>query len=159
MNPIYILTGAPIWVWPLLALLVFIGLRATQPRTFPAWPLYFLPLLGLLPVNAVNGLSPAPMIWVAFLCAYGAGVAFGYWFQARVVVSKTAKDVSSRGEYVTLIALMVVFWMNFVAGLFQAVAPAMYASSGFHMAFATLAGIAAGSFGGRALRVLLMPQQ
>lgn len=48
-----ILTGTPVWVWPLFAGLVFVGLRATRTRFVPVWLVYVLPLLGVLSMRAL----------------------------------------------------------------------------------------------------------
>jgi len=49
--------------------------------------------------------------------------------------------------------MMVIFWANFAGGVVAAVAPLAYASAPFHVALAACLALAAGSFGGRALRV------
>lgn len=150
-----ILNGAPIWVWPLLALLVFFGLKATRNRVTPTLPIYLLPLLALLPLNAVNSLQGAGFLWAVFGLAYVIGGLLGFAFQRRIISQKSAGRVTLRGEWVTFAVVMAVFWMNFVGGVVGAISPDTYASNGFHIMFATIAGLAAGSFIGRALRVFL----
>lgn len=148
-----ILSGAPIWVWPLLVFLIYFGLKATSKRTVTVWPMYILPLLGFLSVNAVNGLSPSKSIWIFFGLAYFIGIGSGLWFQRGIIAGKIGLTVTLAGEWVTLSILMVVFWMNFVGGVMRVVAPDIYANASFHQAFAAIAGLAAGSFLGRAAQV------
>lgn len=150
---ISILSGAPLWVWPLLAFLVFFGLKATRSRETPSLPIYLLPLLGLLSLNAVNSLQGAGALWFVFSVAYLFGAFLGFGFQKRVIREKSAKGVSLKGEWVTFMVLMTVFWMNFTGGVVKAISPDTYASTGFHILFTVIAGLAAGSFIGRALRV------
>lgn len=152
---VQIINGAPIWVWPLLVGLIFLGLRATQSRTTPYMPTYFYWLLGILPINAVNSFSPAPIIWIAFVAFYLLGAGLAFQFQRRIIVTKAAGRMTLKGEWVTLIVFMTVFWMNFAGGVVEAISPETYASAGFHIIFATIAGLAAGSFIGRALQVFL----
>lgn len=152
-----ILTNAPIWIWPLLVLLVLIGLRASRDRAAPIWLLCILPFLGLLSLNAVNGLSPIANVWLVFAVSYGIGAGLGYRFQRGIIISKTSSHVHLRGEWLTLLVLMVIFWMNFVGGFLNAVFPSVYASTVFHMMFAAIAGLAAGSFMGRAAAALKAP--
>lgn len=154
-----ILTGPPLWVWPLLLLLIYFGLKATRVRRVPAWPLYMLPLLGLLSVNAVNNLSPKLSIWVLFAILYLVGSGLGFRFQRRIVLEKSGTTVLLSGEWVTLFVLMTVFWMNFLGGTIKAVAPEIFAAAFFHQVFAAVAGLAAGSFLGRAVRVTISPEQ
>lgn len=150
-----ILLGAPIWVWPLLVFLIYFGLKAAVTRTVAVWPIYVLPLLGLLSVNAVNGLSPSTTIWIVFGLAYLVGAGTGFQYQRSIVSQKVRTTVTLAGEWITLLVLMVVFWMNFLGGVMRAIAPDVFASAGFHQVFAAIAGLAAGSFLGRATRVYL----
>jgi hypothetical protein len=152
-----IVTGAPIWVWPLLVGLVLLGLKASKDRTALALPSYFYPLFGLLSLNAVNALGVGPLVWLGFGIAYLAGVLLGNRFQTQVILGKTAKRVSLKGAWLTMTVLMVIFWMNFVGGVIEAISPAAYASIGFKTGFALVAGLAAGSWAGRALRTFLTP--
>lgn len=154
---IQIISGAPIWVWPLLVGLVLLGLRATKERRTPYLPIYFYWLLGILSLNAVNGLSPSPMVWAVFGGLYLLGAALGFQFQRRIIVTKSAGRITLKGEWVTLAVFMTVFWMNFVGGVVSAISPETYAAAGFHMIFAAIAGLVAGSFIGRALRVFFTP--
>lgn len=154
-----IFLGAPLWVWPLLAFLIYFGLKATSARTVVAWPLYVLPLLGLLSVNAVNGLSPSVFSWILFFLAYLVGAGAGFWFQRCIASQKTGATVTLVGEWVTLLVLMVVFWMNFLGGVMRVVAFDLFTSATFHHVFAAVAGLAAGSFLGRAIRVFSIKKQ
>lgn len=148
-----IITGTPIWVWPLLGLLVFVGLRATRSRETMVLPLYFLPLLGVLSVMAVNRFHPGPIIWGAFAMAYLLGVGAGFGLQKKVLLEKTGHRVRLRGEWVTLGLMMVVFWMNFTGGVMRVVVPQIYNGAGFQAGFTVIAGLVAGIFLGRAVRV------
>ncbi|MEQ9695682.1 hypothetical protein [Shimia sp. SDUM112013] len=151
---ISILHGAPFWVWPVLALLVWLGLRATRVRSVASWSLYVLPLAGLLSLNAVHGLNVGVAVWAVFGGGYLSGALFGRRYQAGLVLEKSGGVVRLAGEWMTLLVLMIVFWVNFAGGVAQAIAPVVYASFGFKLGFAAIAGLAAGSFLGRAIAVL-----
>jgi len=152
-----ILTGAPIWVWPLLVLLLTLGFIASKSRSRPYIPIYFFWLFGGLSLNAVNSLAPAPMIWGAFGLAYLLGAAFGCRFQDRIIIAKSKTRITLKGEWLSMIVLMTIFWMNFVGGVVQAISPDAYASNGFHALFAIIAGLASGTFIGRAIAVYRTP--
>ncbi len=155
-----IVTGAPIWVWPLLVLLVVVGLRATRQREALALPLYFLPLLGVLSINAVSRFQAGWEVWALFALAYVFGGRVGFGFQKGVLLNKSGRRVRLRGEWLTFGLMMVVFWMNFTGGVMRAVAPAVYNGNGFQFGFAVIAGLAAGVFLGRAMWVFTAsPQQ
>jgi hypothetical protein len=79
------ITGAPIWVWPLLALLVFAGLRARQDRSALVVLVYGLPALGFLGVRSTVALSVEGWIWLLFAVCYVFGCWGGYQLQRRWV--------------------------------------------------------------------------
>ncbi len=146
-----IIDGAPIWVWPVLAFLVWAGLRATRARTVPTWPIYVMPAVGFLSVNAVAGLPSTSGQWPLFVLVYLLGAMLGYRYQRPKILQKQGGTVHLAGEWLTFTVLMVVFWMNFASGVAQAIAPEVYASATFTRAFIAIAGLASGSFCGRAL--------
>ncbi len=148
-----IVSRVPVWVWPLLVLLVVLGLRATHRRETMVLPVYLMPLLGMLSINAVNRFQGGAVLWGVFAVAYLSGIGIGLWFQRRVVLGKSGTRVTLRGEWLTFGLMMTVFWMNFAGGVMRAVAPAIYGGLGFQTGFTIIAGVAAGIFLGRAVRV------
>lgn len=152
-----ILTGAPIWVWPLLIVLIVLGVIASRDRTRLVMPMYFFWLLGAISLNAVSALAADAVVWVGFGLAYLVGAGLGFQFQKTIIVRKFERQISMKGEWVTLVVLMAIFWMNFVGGIVQAISPEAYGSFTYHIIFATVAGLVAGSFLGRSLRTFLTP--
>lgn len=157
MSLLAIFTNAPIWVWPLLGVLLTVGFIASRERTTLIAPLYALPLLGILSGNAVNALPAHSFVWVLFAAAYGIGVWRGYRFQDGIILFKSKTHVKLKGEWLTMTVVMVIFWMNFVSGAARAIAPSLFHAPMFHIVFATIAGLLAGVFLGRALRLLKTP--
>lgn len=159
MSSLAFLSNAPIWVWPLLALLIGFGVIASRERTTLITPLYGLPFLGILSFNAVNELPVHPSIWIICTVFYILGAWRGFQFQESIILFKSYTHVTLSGEWLTMVVVMVIFWMNFVSGVVQAVVPTIYLSSGYHMIFAAIAGLTAGVFFGRALRLLTSPSE
>jgi|AntRauMFilla1563_2_1112583.scaffolds.fasta_scaffold19861_2 hypothetical protein len=73
------LTGAPLWVWPLLVVLVAVGLRSLRARTVPVALVYGLPALGVMALRTVAGLPAQGWIWGVFALAYALAYALGVW--------------------------------------------------------------------------------
>lgn len=149
-----IISNIPIWVWPLFLLLLFFGLRATKERQSPIWPLYLLPLLGLLALNTASRLDGAILVWGVFPIAYIAGVLIGYSKQKGWLLSRQGSRITLAGEWMTLVTMMIVFWMNFFAGFLKAVAPELSESNMFILVFVVLTACASGIFLGRGWYVL-----
>jgi len=59
-----IFTGAPIWVWPFLVVLIIIGMRARRDRKASAFLIYAMPLLGILALRSTNALPAGSWIWL-----------------------------------------------------------------------------------------------
>ncbi|MCF6320560.1 MAG: hypothetical protein L3J32_02185 [Rhizobiaceae bacterium] len=148
-----ILMGPPVWVWPLLAGLLILGLRASKTRRVPIILIYLLPLLGLISINAVVGLERQLIAWIVYFAAYGIGVFAGFAKQAKWLLAKESGRVRLAGEWITLSAMMTIFWVNFIVGTVGAVNPQLLSNAGFIAVSVGLIACASGSFLGRALRV------
>lgn len=148
-----ILQGAPIWVWPLLVLLVVVGLRATKTREVPVWLAYATPLLGLISINRLVDLPNPALVWSVYAIGYAAGLAAGYALQRRWLISKQGGRLKLEGEWVTFTTMMLLFSMSFVGGIVSDINAGLYGSFGFIVVYTGLIAIASGSFLGRALRL------
>lgn len=153
-----ILTSAPLWVWPLLAVLILVGWRSRQERTIPLAVVYLLPMIGLLTLPALVALPHSGAALAAHGLAYAAGAALGYRLQGRWLLAKGPRHVRLGGESLTLVLMMTMFSAKFVHGTMTAIAPATVSGWSYGMAFGAVTGLAAGLFAGRALRTILAPR-
>ena len=147
-----ILLNTPVWVWPLLAILIAVGLRARHTRIVPLWLLYVLPVLALLPLHATASLGAGGWVWAVFTVAFCAGAGGGFFLQGRWLLGRVGTKLQLAGENITLVVLMVIFFANFVLGFLTATAPALAASPMFHTVFVVVIASCGGTFSGRALR-------
>ena len=147
-------TEAPLWVWPLLAFLIWVGLRATKEREAPVAIYWLMPLFVLLSLNAMMETARPDVAWPAFAVSYLAGARVGFAYQARVVIARTARRVRVRGEWITLATIMAVFCLGYARGALGAVAPEFLASPHGAAAVAAISGALSGQFAGRALSVI-----
>lgn len=158
MSALSIVFGAPLWVWPLLGFLLFVGWRSAQERDVPLAAIYLLPLLGLLSVKTLTAMAN-PLVGLAiFAACYAAGASIGYRLQARWIIAKQATSVRLTGEWATMTVILVLFGANFANGTVAVMAPQLYASTPFIAGFAILTGLASGTLGGRALRTATMAE-
>ena len=148
---------APIWVWPLLVWMLYEGVSCLRYRTVAIWVYWMLPLFALMSVRGRLEAAAPEIDLPVYFAAYALGVAFGHWFQGHVLVERTAAHVVVRGEALTLIMLMTIFWMNFARGVVEAISPDLLLDPLTIAALAAIGGIASGQFAGRALRVLRAP--
>jgi len=142
MHPGQIATGAPIWVYILLAVLILLGVRRLRTRAVPT-------AVALIP-------SIAFLLWsiagvVAFAAHAGFLPAVGAWLAGAVVGAAggvvlpdprgqrlPGGYVRQPGSPVPLILYLVVFTIRFACGAWAAIAPAQ-------ASLATAIGIAVGA--------------
>lgn len=151
-----IFQNAPVWVWPLFFVLLYIGFLATKTRNSSIIPYIFYPLFGLSAANSIGALVHNPANWWIFGRTYLLGVTLAFRWQDGLILQKTGWKMRLKGDRITLVILMTVFFSNFVNGVVEAVGPQLREMFVFTIIFATVIGACAGSFSGRALRVLTL---
>lgn len=149
--------GAPVWVWPLLAVLMWLGLRATRDRSAPVWLTYLMPLITLSAIPRIISLVETTPGLAGYVAGMVAGIAFGYWRQGAWIVGKSAGMLQMRGEWFTLVAVMIIFWSNFVNGTVQAINPELPDHPAYALTLAVVLALAGGFFLGRTIRTIVTP--
>jgi hypothetical protein len=150
-----IISAIPIWVWPLLAGLLFVGTRARHERRSPVWLIYAMPLLGLLSLNRIAPLgSDATLI---LMVGWGAGLLLGYMHQPLWCLSRDHNQVVLRGESITMITILTLFSMNFAAGMAEGMSYGAIHTPAAYIPYSLIAGALSGHLAGRALYIARMP--
>lgn len=154
MTPILqIVANTPVWVWVLLAYLLFIGIRALRPATVPLWRVAILPAVffvwGLYSLYQMHGLALVRVLpWAAALIG---GIAVGMviaGFQP-IRADKTRHLVRTAGGPLTLILILLIFATKYEFGFLHATQPALFAETRFWLSEIVISGILAGMFIGR----------
>lgn len=149
-----ILTHTPVWVFVLLAYLIYQGTQALRPRTVPIWRLLIVPgvfiVMGLSRMAAANGGLGAPLAWLG---AAAALVPVGF-FTAPIalVVNHAAGTVTRPGSTLPLVRNVTVFVLQY--GVAVAVALHPDAHSAGALIARGVSGATAGYFIGWAIAVL-----
>ncbi|MEM7544752.1 MAG: hypothetical protein AAF367_04380 [Pseudomonadota bacterium] len=154
MDVLHILGGAPLWVWPLFAVLFAIGYRASRDRSSPVALYYVLPLFGLMSLNGVLDAAYPTLALVFFCQAYAFSAHFFFDYQTRLITAKRDGRVHLRGDWWMMVAIMLIFWMGFAQGYVAARMPSVAVSSTYVVLTAALSGALSGQFAGRSLRVI-----
>jgi hypothetical protein len=152
-----IVTGAPIWIWPLLFLLIGLGIFCSRDRKISILPYFLMPLIALTTVPILMAQQRPELAVTVWGLAYLCGILGGYRLQGRWTLSRTGLRAEVTGEWLSLCVMMLLFWANFANGVFAAVAPDLTAGLVYQILFPALLGLASGSFLGRPLRILTWP--
>ncbi len=148
--------NTPIWVWPLFFVLLAIGLFAMKTRNSSIIPYFFYPLFGLTAANALMNLGHIPANWIVFACFYLIGAVMAFRWQDGLILEKQGWTMRLQGDKITMLILMLIFFSNFVNGVFEAVATQVSSTLLYTVIFAGIIGLCSGSFSGRALRVVTL---
>jgi uncharacterized membrane protein len=145
--------AAPVWVWPLLAGLIVLGISRMRDREMPVWRLMLLPalLLGSMLITVLSG-----SLSVSRLAAMAVGLALGMaagWMSLRglEVERLEGNRVLVRGERISLIAIVAIFVSRFANGALTGIAPHLLDSPGVAELFVAVPVMCAGVMAARAL--------
>lgn len=153
-----IIAGTPIWVWPLLAFLVYRGMMAARPRRSGLYGPLVLPVI----MFAISmGSAPAmrlgapQLAWIATLAAGGlAGAALAARMAIDVEPGPPA-TLHLPGSWISLVLILSIFLVSYVFGVIGAIDPALAAAPATVFVHAVLRGIFSGIFLGRGLTLFL----
>lgn len=148
-----IITNTPIWVWVLLAYLLFVGIRALRPGTAPLWRVAIMPIIffvwGLASLYTLHGLGLTRMLpWAAALVG---GTVIGMLIASLqpIRADKTRHLVQMPGGPLTLILILLIFATKYEFGFLHATQPALFAEPRFWLSEIVISGVLAGMFVGR----------
>ncbi len=143
----------PLWVWALLAFLLFIGIRALRPTTASFARLAILPVVflawGLSGFATTYGLRPIGIaVWIAAL-AVGAG--FG-WLVARSIEIHADKErglLRLPGSALNLVLILIIFATKYTLGVLAGLRPSIIGELLFMATDVGVSGLLTGLFAGR----------
>ncbi len=127
-SPFQIVANTPLWVWPLMAFVLWLGWRGLQPRTVPLWRLAILPLvsvgtsLGGVAQSVQPGLALAGWA-VALVAALPLGMAIGSRRVARWRPEDGRLEID--GGWFTLCFGISIFAVRYALGVLFGVLPAL----------------------------------
>ncbi|MGA2042842.1 MAG: DUF6622 family protein [Roseiarcus sp.] len=158
MSILTILGHTPLWVWPLLAFLVYRGVAAMQPRAVSPGRMLIIPIVFL--VWGCAGLLAGPgdlgRSLAAFLAAGVVGLALGRGLAALSPPPLPAAPglIAMPGSPLTLILILAAFATKYAGNVALALAQDADARALWSTGLAAAGGLFAGLFWGRTLGLL-----
>lgn len=141
-----IVTNTPLWVWPLMALVVWLGVLGLRPRTLPLWRLAILPAVGLvLSFVAIAQAARPALALVGWLAALAIALPLGFAIGRRRVVRRLDDGrLEIAGGWFMLAFGLSIFAARYALGVVFGLAPALRADP----VWIALAGAVGGVVGG-----------
>ncbi len=145
-----IVTHTPIWVWPLYALLLFLGLQRTRDSVVPLWRMLILPAVASL-LLILSFVSAAPGALPAMLLGLVAGGAAGWHLEdGRASLRLPNGRIWLRGEWLSFAQLVAVLLFRYAAAVVTAMNPGLGATPARQLGTAFTSVILSAMFLGRA---------
>jgi hypothetical protein len=154
---IQILSHTPIYVWAILAFLVWRGVNALREREITARKLCIIPLvmLALSLQDIAVKFGPGAADMAAWLAGAALGALLAWKFgSARTSPGGMPGSVRVAGSPLPLLMMLAVFFTKYLASVLLAVQPALRQDTAFAFAVCALFGLFNGWFGGRLARDL-----
>jgi len=155
-----IVLHTPLWVWALLAFLVYRGLIAAGGREVPLKKTLIIPLLmfalslhGTLSAFGPQLSTLAP--WLLCL-AIGAALAWALFRRDAVRPYPRRGSVYLRGSWLPMALMLAIFATKYAVGVLLALQPQWAQQAGFALAVCALYGLFSGIFVGKMLRILAL---
>ncbi len=152
---IQIISHTPIYVWAILAFLVYRGVLATREREMAFKKLFIIPavmlVLSLQDIARKFGLDGLPMAaWAAG--ALAAGTLVWQFSGARIAAGSAPDTVRVRGSWAPLAMMMAIFMTKYATAVIMAIQPQLAGNMAFMLAVCALFGGFNGYFLGRLAR-------
>ena len=123
-----IVVNTPLWVWPLMLFVLWLGWRGLQPRVMPPARLAILPLVGLGTSLAGIAQSLQPGLALAgWAVALIAALPLGYAIGTRRAVRLRPEDgrLEVAGGWFALVFGISIFVVRYTLGVLSGVMPAL----------------------------------
>lgn len=157
---IAIVSHTPLWVWPLLAFLLFRGWQATRDRETSLFKALAVPLvmlgLSLSGLIVVFGHHPANAVLGAVALLMSALMSFYSRNAAQIRVDAVSHRIVQRGSWQPLLLTMGIFTVKYTAAVVLTMHPQWATQACFALPQAMLYGAFSGAFAGRLLRILYL---
>jgi hypothetical protein len=153
-----IILRTPVWVWGLLALLLWQGLKLARPSSTGLLRVTLVPVAMVClsiygTVSALGGQADVMLPWLVAAAAMASLVLLQLPLPASTRYDATEKRIHQLGSLVPLALMMGIFFTKYLVGVSIAMHPALVHDLVFSTAVSALYGGFSGIFAARALRL------
>lgn len=147
-----IISHTPVYVWALLAFLLYRGYLAASDREVGLRNLFIIPAVMLfLSVSSMDQrFGESPLVWTCWLAGVAASAVLAWGLmRGPISVNRDAGTVLQRGSLVPLALMLSIFVTKYAIAVLLAINPAAGRNSAVAVAICTLFGVFNGIFLGR----------
>ena len=153
-----IVSHTPIYVWALLAFLVYRGVLASRDREIALQKLFIIPVvmmgLSLSGLNAQGALGSG--VWAVWTLGMLAGAAATWKLSnGAIAVDRAAGTVRQRGSWLPLMLMIAIFATKYAVAVLSAMHPELQQMPLFAATVTVLFGLFNGVFVGRLARYVV----
>jgi putative effector of murein hydrolase LrgA (UPF0299 family) len=150
-----ILTHTPLWVFVLLAYLVWQGIKAMQPRNVPIWRALIVPVVFIVWGISRIGFGHQDSVWplVAWIAAALVLLPLGVLTPRPFEVDHATGQIIRPGSAFALVRNLIVFFLQYAVGVISAIDASDRAFA--IIAGRTISGATAGYFIGSTIALLI----
>jgi hypothetical protein len=158
-----IIIHTPLWVWALLAFLIYRGIRSAADREIKFGRVFIIPLvmlgLSLHGIASTFGTgAEAMLVWLLF--AIAAGLLAWHFSGYRTIMADPARGVIVQpGSWTPLMLIMGIFFTKYVVAVTLVLHPQYRQHAVFVTAICALYGVFNGIFIGSLLRIISVYRQ
>ena len=158
-----ILTHTPLWVWAVLAFLLYRGLLASVDREIALKRVFVIPVVmfALALQGIVSGFAAVPAaapVWFACMLA-GTALAWLAFDRGSVRIDPLRRVISQRGSWTPLLLMTAIFCIKYAVGVALSLQPGLAQHLWFAASVCALYGLFNGIFFGQALRIVALYRQ
>ncbi|NGX44259.1 MAG: hypothetical protein K1060chlam3_00425 [Candidatus Anoxychlamydiales bacterium] len=148
---IQIFKGPPLWVWPLLTYLLFVGFKAFKPRVVSLKKMFILPLVFFIfsiqrLVGNINFFTS--LVWITSTII-GVFLSVIIFSKTQIIADKKNNLLKLPGTYSTLFLILISFSLKFYFGFLIGKDPNLLNDSSFFNRYIMAATLSFGMFLGR----------
>lgn len=154
---IQILKGTPLWVWAILAALIYLGSKQLKTRVVTRYSVLIAPVVFLFVGLMAAGRGPVGFAtWAASLISVAA-VTFFVWQPTGGARYETNGDqLHMPGSVVPMMLMLAIFLLNYVINVVLAINPSFRSELAWQVGPALILGALSGVFIGRAATLFRM---
>lgn len=153
-----IIINTPVWVWAILAFLLYRGIVASTDRETRFKKIFIIPavMLGLSIQGIVSGFGANSVTILSWLASTVIGVLLTWWMvkPANIAAFPAAGTVYQRGSWIPLALMMGIFLTKYIVGVTLKFQPQYGHDAVFAGSICALYGLFNGIFIGKTLRIV-----